>query len=268
MTLVQANRWHLPAARLAIAVLRLRETALFEPSVSPSVKCHPCWVAAEQLPARVPFLPTFRVSPSLTVPERDCCLLSFPHPCPRAMFSVSFQSAWFHGHPLPTSHLPGEAGDPSLQSRPPGHPARPSQRLGPRALASGGGRQVGRPVPTFSWALLNFFCICLAKRPAAPPALPSAILLTPWGWPALAPSPAVFWRPLRRKCGFPACLASGPGGRASHFPCPCWPCKAGRVNPVAAAGPPRGRPKAALKPSLAASLGSSSGRPETRRKVH
>lgn len=31
-------------------------------------------------------------------------------------------------------------------------------------------------LPTFSWALLNFFCICLAKRPAAPPALPSAIL--------------------------------------------------------------------------------------------
>lgn len=69
--------------------------------------------------------------------------------------------------------------------------------LSPHPAGGSGGCVGGRP-PTFSWALLNFFCTCLANRPAAPPALPSAILPAPGG---LARRPVVFWRPPRRKCG-------------------------------------------------------------------
>lgn len=86
--------------------------------------------------------------------RRDCCLVCPAPPC-------------LAQDRLAASVLP--PGSPLLAPCP-----RPSPPPPPRVPAA-------RRPPTFSWALLNFFCTCLAKRPAAPPALPSAILPAPQG---------------------------------------------------------------------------------------
>lgn len=161
------------------------------------------------------------------------------------MFSISLRSACLHGHPLPFPQGGQRPFSSALASQAPEYPAHPSRRLWPRLLARGADGQEARLVPTFSWALLNFFCTCLAKRPAAPPALPSAILPAPLGWPAGAGSTVVFWRPPRRKCGFPACLASGPGGRTPYFP---RGLLALRARPSEPTERPRDHAKAVLRP--------------------
>lgn len=172
------------------------------------------------------------------------------------------------GHsPLPFpggSRTPFSSAQTSGAPRPPVHPSRHIQPP-----------PEWRPPLTFSWALLNFFCICLAKTPAAPPALPSAILWVPRG---RGP-----WRPRQEPCGFleaaeeevqlPACLAPSPGGGAPTSPRPrplrgrrrarrlgrARPNSGAARNPGAAslgrfsgrpeAGPPRGPPRGPLEPS-------------------
>ena len=136
--------------------------------------------------------------------------LSFPHPCPRrARLSAFSQICCFHGNPC--SPFPRSAFVSSQVSRPE-HPAHP---------AAASGLSLGSQPPTFSWALLNFFCTCLAKRPAAPPARPSAILPTPPGAACPGPAPCGFLEAPRGGSAFPSCLASGQAGLAQVTPPRC-----------------------------------------------
>ena len=100
----------------------------------------------------------------------------------------------------------------SSQVSRPEHPAHP---------AAASGLSLGSQPPTFSWALLNFFCTCLAKRPAAPPARPSAILPTPPGAACPGPAPCGFLEAPRGGSAFPSCLASGQAGLAQVTPPRC-----------------------------------------------
>lgn len=112
------------------------------------------------------------------VPEGDCCLLCVSILAEDRVISSVLSNLSVLRETQSHSRLPGKRGTPQFGPGPPGHPARPSVRLGPAGRAGGAARP-----PTFSWALLNFFCTCLANRPAAPPALPSAILPAPGAWP-------------------------------------------------------------------------------------
>lgn len=181
------------------------------------------------------------------VPERDCCLLSFPHPRPKQgdVLSLS-QVGLFTWTPTPVS--PGKP-EPLLLS--PGLPAPEylahlSRRLWPRLLASGADGQAARLAPTFSWALLNFFCTCLAKRPAAPPALPSAILPAPRRWPARA---GALWfsggpqggSEASRHASHPALVGGPPTSPRGLLVLQARPCEPTER-------PPRGHATAALRP--------------------
>lgn len=112
------------------------------------------------------------------VPEGDCCLLCVSILAEDRVISSVLSNLSVLRETQSHSRLPGKRGTPQFGPGPPGHPARPSVRVGPAGRAGGAARP-----PTFSWALLNFFCTCLANRPAAPPALPSAILPAPGAWP-------------------------------------------------------------------------------------
>lgn len=127
----------------------------------------------------------------------------------------SLKSAVFMGTPARLSR--GQPLCPAQVSRPerPEHPEHPAHP------AAASGLSLGSQPPTFSWALLNFFCTCLAKRPAAPPARPSAILPTPSGAASPGPAPCGFLEAPRGGSAFPSCLASGQAGLAQVTPPRC-----------------------------------------------
>lgn len=141
--------------------------------------------------------------------------LSFPHPCPRLGEALCL-----------LSNLPVFMGTPARLSR--GQPLCPAQVFRPEhpahpAAASGLG--LSSQPPTFSWALLNFFCTCFAKRPAAPPARPSAILLAPPGAACPGPAPCGFLRAPREGSAVPVMPRIRPGGPRAAHPAPLSPGK-------------------------------------------
>lgn len=177
--------------------------------------------------------------------QLGCCLgskrdrrwelsLSFPHPCPRLGEALCL-----------LSNLPVFMGTPARLSR--GQPLCPAQVFRPEhpahpAAASGLG--LSSQPPTFSWALLNFFCTCLAKRPAAPPARPSAILLAPPGAACPGPAPCGFLRAPREGSAVPVMPRIRPGGPRAAHPAPLSPGKhPGPPEAPGRAGPGRTQPE-------------------------